>query len=78
MVDSHIKSHLHAKADAELVTLIAIKYAYFVRNKLFHGETPDGIFKIRPNNIDLEFERLNSLLEVLVMELIESHHMLRN
>lgn len=78
MVDSHIKSHIHARVDAELVTLIAIKYAYFVRNKLFHGETPDGTFKVRPNNIDLEFERLNSLLEVLVMELMESHHMLRN
>ncbi len=77
-VDSHINSNLHTKTDAELVTLITIKYAYFVRNKLFHGETTDGTFKVLPNNLDIEMARLNTLLEMLVLELMENHQLLRN
>ena len=72
-IDNHINNNLHTTVDAELVTLIAIKYSYFVRNKLFHGETADGTFKVKSNNLDNEMKRLNSLLEVLVMELMENY-----
>lgn len=77
-IDNHINNNLHSRVDAELVTLLAIKYSYFVRNKLFHGETTDGTFKVKSNNMDNEMKRLNSLLEVLVMELMESYQLLRN
>lgn len=77
-VDNHINSHLHTTVDPELVTLLSVKYAYFVRNKLFHGETTDGTFKVLPNNLDIEMARLNTLLEMLVLELMENHQLLRN
>ena len=77
-IDNHINNNLHTTVDAELVTLIAIKYSYFVRNKLFHGETADGTFKVKSNNLDNEMKRLNSLLEVIVMELKESYQLLRD
>lgn len=77
-IDNHINNNLHTTVDAELVTLLAIKYSYFVRNKLFHGETADGTFKVKSNNLDNEMKRLNSLLEVLVMELMENYQLLRD
>ena len=76
-IDNHINTNLYTTVNAELVTLLCIKYAYFVRNKMFHGETTDGTFKVRPNNLDIEMKLLNDLLEVLVMELMESHLLLR-
>lgn len=72
-VNSHINQYSTTIQDAELVTLIAIKYAYYIRNKFFHGEVPDGTFKIKNDNIDQEIQRINILLEVLVWELIENH-----
>lgn len=76
-IDHHINSNLHTTVDAELVTLLSIKYSYFVRNKMFHGETTDGTFKVRPNNLDNEMKLLNHLLEVLVLELMENYLLLR-
>ena len=76
-VNSYIASNLTTTIDAELVTLLAIKYAYFVRNKMFHGEVIDRTFRVRENNLDVEMRNLNELLEVLVMELMENYHLLR-
>lgn len=73
IVNSHINQHSTTIQDGELVTLIAIKYAYYIRNKFFHGEFPDGTFKIKNDNIDQEIQRINILLEILVWELIENH-----
>ena len=30
----------------------------YIRNKFFHGEVPDGTFKIKNDNIDLEINVL--------------------
>lgn len=76
-VHSHITSNLTTRIDAELVTLIAIKYAYFVRNKMFHGEVIDRTFRVKENNLDVEMINLNELMEVLVMELMENYQLLR-
>lgn len=73
IVNLHIKTHNTSIQDGELVTLISIKYAYYIRNRFFHGEVPDGTFKIKNDNIDQEIQRINNLLEVLVWELIENH-----
>lgn len=77
IVNNHIHNHSSTVQDGELVTLIAIKYAYFIRNRLFHGEVPDGTFKIKKDNIDKEICRINKLLEVLIWELIENHNLFR-
>ncbi len=59
--------------DVELVTLLSIKYAYFVRNKMFHGEIPDSTFKIYNDNIDNEIDKLNEILSTLIYEILNSN-----
>lgn len=76
-VQSHIASNAHTTYDIELVTVLCIKYAYFIRNKYFHGETLDGTFKLMQNYIDLEFEHISRLLATLIYEVINGN-MLRN
>lgn len=77
-VENHIISNKGVKADAELVSLLSIKYAYFIRNKFFHAEMADGTFKIKPNNIDVEMKKLNKILETLIFELVENNKLLRD
>lgn len=76
-VQSHIASNANTTSDIELVTILCIKYAYFIRNKYFHGETLDGTFKLKKDNIDLEFDRINKLLPTLIFEIIDGN-ILRN
>lgn len=71
-VQEHIERNNSTKSDIEIVALIAIKYAYFARNKMIHGELPDSTFKIHDNREDLEFDKLNLLLSKLVAELINN------
>jgi hypothetical protein len=54
----------------ELVPLLCIKYTYFVRNKMFHGEIPESTFKLLQTEEDSEIDNLNILLETLVGEII--------
>ena len=70
-VVSHINQDPIIK-DGELVTLLSIKYAYFVRNKMFHGEIPDSTFKIYNDNIDNEIDKLNEILSTLIYEILNS------
>ena len=61
------------KKNEDLVALICCKYAYFLRNKTFHGETNDAYFSFssktqNDDNIDM----INELLENLTSELIAS------
>jgi hypothetical protein len=71
-VKKHINDNNSTTIDAELVVLIAIKYAYFARNKMMHGELPDSTFKIHENREDVEYDKLNTLLSTLVAELINN------
>lgn len=75
-VRNHIGSNVNT-CDAELIALLAIKYAYFIRNKMFHGEIPDSTFKIHDNNEDLEIDRLNVVLSSLIHELIDNNDRMR-
>ena len=77
-IDNHILQNQATVSDMELVTFLAIKYAYFVRNKMVHGEVSDGTFKIGKDNLDNEMAKLNKILEVLVFELISNHQLLRD
>ncbi len=71
-VVSHI-NQVPIRKDGELITLLSIKYAYFVRNKMFHGEIPDSTFKIHYNHIDDEIDNLNGILSTLIYEIINSN-----
>ena len=71
-VNTHINQN-PIKNDVELVTLLSIKYAYFVRNKMFHGEIPDSTFKIHTDFVDNEIDILNKILSTLIYEIINSN-----
>lgn len=71
-VVSHI-NQAPIRKDCELITLLSIKYAYFVRNKIFHGEIPDSTFKIHDDYIDDEIDNLNGILSTLIFEIINGN-----
>lgn len=75
-VDSHIFANSATVNDIELVSIICIKYAYFVRNKLFHAEMLDGHFKLKDDNFTSEMKRINSVFEVFLLDLITSSDIL--
>lgn len=75
-VQSHISSN-RGRNDIELIPLLSIKYAYFVRNKMFHGEIPDSTFKIYNNDEDIEIDRLNDILSSLIFELLNNNDVMR-
>lgn len=60
-----------------MIPLLTIKYSYFVRNKMFHGEIPDSTFKIHNNNEDIEIDKLNDILSSLICELINNNDKMR-
>jgi len=74
-VTNHIATNLTApiKSDAELISLLCIKYMYFVRNKSFHGEKIDGAFRLVENKETKELEKLNKLLSSYIIDLINSN-----
>jgi hypothetical protein len=76
-VRNHISTHLTVSSDIELVTLLSLKYAYYVRNKMFHGEIPDSTFKVHETNEDFEIDKLNELLSALIFELLNNNCILR-
>lgn len=62
----------HIQRDEELIALLSLKYAYFVRNKMFHGEIPDSTFKIQDDFIDKEIDILNNILSTLNFEIFNN------
>lgn len=72
-VQNYIARNASTTADIELVTILCIKYAYFIRNKYFHGETLDGTFKLQQDKIDIEFERESKLLMTVIHEIINGN-----
>lgn len=76
-VTNHINRNMSSVCDAELVTILSLKYAYFVRNKMFHGEIPDSTFKLHETNEDIEIDRINDILSSLIFELIDNNNILR-
>lgn len=67
-IDSKIQLNNHS--DTEIVAILCIKYMYFVRNKLMHGEKVDSTLRLLPNKELKELTWLNSILEALVIDLI--------
>ncbi|OFY13961.1 MAG: hypothetical protein A2X02_09070 [Bacteroidetes bacterium GWF2_29_10] len=74
-VMDHINKYLATpvKSDAELISLLCIKYMYFVRNKSFHGEKIDGAFRLLENKETKELEKLNLIHSSYIADLINSN-----
>lgn len=73
-IDAHI-AHYTANPvtdNVQLAAFLCCKLAYFVRNKMFHGEVYERSFRFY-NMLcdDHQLDEINSVLEVLTYELIE-------
>lgn len=62
------------KSDIEIVSFICVKYAYFLRNKIFHAEKHDLSFRFIKNNLLYEIDWINSILESVIIELIDCNN----
>jgi hypothetical protein len=71
-VVTHLDNHINAKTtvDNELISVLILKYMYFVRNKTFHGEKIDSTFRLAINKEIKEFKWLNEKLEPFIIDLI--------
>jgi len=71
-VINYLDSKINEKhqSDIEIVAFICIKYAYFLRNKIFHAEKHDLSFNFIKNNLLYEIDWINNILESLVIELL--------
>ena len=49
---THLTANFTSNSDIETLTILVVKYAYFVRCKYVHGERPENSFKIEHTNID--------------------------
>lgn len=59
----------------QLAALLCCKYAYFLRNKIFHGEIVDKTFSFIPNNYDdALIDKLNTILGTITTELIQTYN----
>ena len=77
-IKNWLMNHFNDVNDIEIITIICIKYAYFLRNQYFHGEIPENTFKVKTSNEDNELEIINQLLECLIYELILHNKILRD
>jgi hypothetical protein len=75
-VIKHIKENLllNNNKNEELVVLLCIKYMYFVRNKLMHGEKLESSFRFIENKDVEEIKWLNKILKLLVIDLINCNN----
>lgn len=62
--------------DMDIILLLCIKYAYFLRNQLFHGHTWSYIFRLGRTAEDKELAHINTLLTKLIMEILKTPNVL--
>lgn len=76
-VVQHLDENIKQKTvnDAEIVTLLCIKYMYFTRNKSMHGEHFDSGFRLLIDNEQQQnTEWLKGLLTLLIIDIFNSHN----
>lgn len=76
-VEEHINENLKNKTvnDAEVVSLLCIKYMYFTRNKSMHGEHFDAGFRLLIDNKQQKNTAwLKDLLTLLIIDIFNSHN----
>ncbi|WP_302609525.1 hypothetical protein [uncultured Bacteroides sp.] len=70
---THITTQLghNVVANEQVLCFLCCKYAYFLRNKMFHGEKTDYTFTFSKDTIDNKMiDKLNYLLSSLINELL--------
>lgn len=74
-IDAHIAANTASSIidDIQLAAFLSCKFAYFVRNKIFHGEVYEKNFRFY-NTVDddWQIDELNTILETLSFELINN------
>jgi len=75
-VEAHLKHHIENKTlnNSHLTATLCIKYMYFVRNKSVHAEKVDSSFRLTSNTKEeIEVKWLSSLLDLLLIDLVNAH-----
>lgn len=74
-VINHLNHHINlkTKVDFEVISVLTLRYMYFVRNKSFHGEKIDSTFRLTINKEINEFGWLNKRLEPFIVDLINAN-----
>ncbi|WP_160725013.1 hypothetical protein [Bacillus sp. USDA818B3_A] len=69
---NHIENNIKMgnKKNSELLAFYTLKYAYFIRNKYFHGEKIDPTFHLVKNDDINELDLINNILTIFLKELI--------
>lgn len=73
VVQSHITTNLATltRSDEQVLCILCSRYAYYLRNKIFHGELPDFSFNFsQGTQDDKRLDKINLLLEDLNYELL--------
>lgn len=73
VVQSHITTNLATltRSDEQVLCILCCRYAYYLRNKIFHGELPDFSFNFsQGTQDDKRLDKINLLLEDLNYELL--------
>lgn len=73
VVKNHIDTQLACRVfkDEQLLTMLCCKYAYYFRNKMFHGEVVSHSFSFTDKTLENKrVDILNTLLESLTTDLI--------
>lgn len=72
-VNNHINTYIAAREthDEQLLTMLCCKYAYYFRNKMFHGEVLSHSFTFSDKTVENKrVDILNTLLQSLTTDLI--------
>lgn len=77
-VNSHLTNALGhpTKKNEDIVAILCGYYAYYTRNKFFHGELSERSFSICRSREDDIVDKLNNLMVKLTFELIDVFHIL--
>lgn len=62
--------------NVEVTLFLCVNYAYFLRNRRFHGGSENSFCKISPSAEDTEFESISKRLITLVKELYQAENII--
>lgn len=75
VIDAHIAQYTASPIDnhVQLAAFMCCKYAYFVRNRMFHGEIYEKNFRFYSTVMDdAQLDELNEILQVVTFEMIDN------
>lgn len=77
-ISGHITAELAnpVTRNEDVVAILSAYYAYYTRNKIFHGEYSERSFSICKSSEDDIVDKLNALMEKVTYELIDCYHIL--